>query len=251
MNKPISVKSRYWTIVAITSFLAIVGLLFFIFSGYNLTAYSLLSQLFMVVFSTAFGIVSCFRWRHPLYLQIITGGFICCFFGQLFLVCRYIFTSQSPYNFSIATLSFAGFYFFIFSAEYGALDTLVDNKKDKSIRLHKGISYIAPITVIVLSTIAFILGENLLELVIEAVPMVFASYFILKHIIIPDIDLGFTKPLREYYLLVMAFLVLGFLVKIFAQLGLNNVEPIVGVIRGVILLYMMPAAVRGVSKWYI
>ena len=127
----------------------------------------------------------------------------------------------------------------------------MDNKFEKSLGLYKKISYVAPMVVIVLSAIAYTLGENLFELIVEGIPLVFSSYFVLKHAIIPDIERGFTKPLKPYYILMIIFFLLDLLAKIFAQTELQYVEPTLSIIQGILILYMIPVSVKGVSKWYI
>ena len=149
--------------------------------------------------------------------------------------------------------STAGSFLFLFSANYGQMDSLVDDGS-KQFRKTRIIALIAPIVMIamwgVLASKGFTAKTAIIG--IETLIIAMAAYYHLKHIIIKDVDFGLIRVIRNYNILalVYAFLCMAeILIKSF-HLSLVFVI-IVYVLQCAVMLAFVPVLERGVNKWTI
>ena len=84
---------------------------------------------------------------------------------------------------------------------------------------------------------------------IISVVVIGASYFNLKHLIIPDVDYGVIRCLRQYNLLALIYecLCMADLIAQSRELEIGTL--VTGVLTGVILPLIIISVDRGVKKW--
>ena len=111
-------------------------------------------------------------------------------------------------GFQLGVFGVVGSLLFLFSANFGAMDSLADDKS-KTFRKYRIIALSAPAAALA-SYIIFICFTDLPRSVkiASALVTVFvmqASYFHLKHLILPDVDYGIINCLKTYNLLALVF----------------------------------------------
>ena len=178
----------------------------------------------------------------------------CVAFGRLYQVVRLLTGGDMTSGFQLGVFGVIGSLLFLFSANFGAMDSLADDKSGEFIK-YRLIALVAPVAALVLD----ILFVGLTDLprsvkIASALVTVFvmqASYFHLKHLIFPDVDFGIIKCLKPYNLLALlyTFLCMAEMVVI----GLNNEIGIliVGAMIGAVLIGIVISVERGINKWTI
>ena len=199
-----------------------------------------------------YGGITFFRPRQALYALMITLSLGCITFGRLFNIVRLLTGGDLTDNIQLGFLGMIGSLMFFFSANYGTVDTLLDDRT-KAFTKYRLIAFTAPAAAIVMYALLFLLGDSpLLWIILGAVLTVFAlpaSYFNLKHLIFPDVDFGVVKCLRLYN-----FLVLLYSLSVYIEcVGLSRDNEVLTLIccifNGLITVAMMPSIVRGLKKW--
>ena len=201
-----------------------------------------------------YGMIKFFKPRKAVYAQMIALAVGCVAFGRLYQVVRLLTGGDMTSGFQLGVFGVIGSLLFLFSANFGTMDSLADDKSGEFIK-YRLIALVAPVAALVL----YILFVGLTDLprsvkIASALVTIFvmqASYFHLKHLIFPDVDLGIIKCLRRYNLLALiyTFLCMAEMVVI----GLNNEIGIliVGALIGAVLIGIVISVERGINKWTI
>ena len=200
-----------------------------------------------------YGVYYFFRKGKALYLQMITASVICLLFARLFQVVHIVAERDLSTNFYIGLLGTAGSFMFLFSANYGQMDSLVD---DKSARFRKTriISTISSIAITLLYVLFYMTaeGENVKYAVgITTIFMAMSVYYNFKHIIIYDVELGIVKQIKKYNIVAVVYTFL----TMFSFIGEYCNVPILYIIScigiGVCAAAIIPVLKGGVDKWTI
>lgn len=204
--------------------------------------------------SFIYGLVIFFKPNKALYAKMIVLGIGCSAFGRLFQVVRLLTGETIMDGFQLGFLGFIGSFMFFFCANYGLMDSLIDDgcAEYKKYRI---IPIAAPLVAVVLYIILFVfLKSDFLWMILGAVLTFFiiqSSYFNLKHLIFPDVDFGIAKCIKSYNLLVLIFSVLS--ISECAAMSMRN-DPavlIISILSGITLLLIVPMLSKGVKKWTI
>lgn len=191
------------------------------------------------------------RPKSPLYIQMIVMGVGCIMLGRLYQFLRIITGSSVTDSAQLGMLGAAGAFAFFFSANYGQIDSLVDDGSALFSK-YRMMSVIAPVCVIALylgfalSDVSpgFKIAMGLICLFIMP-----AAYFNLKHLLIPDIDYGVVRCQRKYNALALVYAFL-YLASQTAVAGKNfTLLAVFDVIMGIVSVLIVIAADRGVKQW--
>lgn len=199
-----------------------------------------------------YGAVRFFRPRAAIYLQMITlvSGVIV--FGRLYQIIRIVAINDVLEHFHLGVLATVGSLLFLFAANFGAMDSLVDDGS-KALRKYRLIPLAAPLAVVALYLVLFyFVHQPTLTKVIAGVLAVIiaaASYFNLKHLIIPDVDYGVIRCLRQYNLLALVYECLCFAELIALSRDSEIAALVIGVLTGAVLPLIILSAERGFKKW--
>lgn len=208
-------------------------------------------QIIASLFAILYGVINYKKMNKTLYMQILICGCVCYLLGQCYWVVHFITFGDVPWGSSIATISLIGFYLFICSAEYGSLDSIVDGAHDKSLRKYRTVSIIAPIVILCLLVTALSSGADKLECTARSIPIMFASYYTFKHMIIPDVKNGYTVLLRPYYKIMLLFYVLDMVSMIPYKSNGLYINYYVEALVAILLMFMMIVVTRGIKRWFI
>ena len=201
-----------------------------------------------------YGSITSFKPKKAVYPQMITLAVGCMAFGKLYQVVRVLTGGEIFGQFQLGVFGYIGSLMFLFSANFGAMDRLADDKSN-TFRKYRIIAFAAPCAVAVLYAL-FIFSTELpiMAQVVSAVTTVLAmhaSYYHLKHLIFPDVDYGVIKCLRPYNLSALIYISLCFAEMIVIGTGNEISILIIDILMGIILIDIIVLAERGIKKWKI
>ena len=199
-----------------------------------------------------YGLVHFLKPRKAIFAQMITFAVGCAAFGRLYQVVRLLTGSDIFHEFQLGVLGVIGSLMFLFSANFGAMDSLADDRSKAFVK-HRLLAFAAPVA----AAVFYLLFVFLTELptpakIISAVITVFvmqASYYHLKHLILPDVDYGIIKCLRLYNLLALVYALLCI-----AEMTVICTDNEIGILiaealLGAVLIAMILSVERGMKKW--
>ena len=201
-----------------------------------------------------YGYVQFFKPKKAVYPQMITLAVGCMAFGKLYQVVRLLIGGEIFGQFQLGVLGYIGSLMFLFSANFGAMDRIADDKS-KAFRKYRIIALVAPCAVAVLYAL-FIFGTELplMAQIVSAVTAVLAmhaSYYHLKHLIFPDVDYGVIKCLRPYNASALVYTFLCLAEMIVIGTGSETAILIVDILMGISLIDITVLAGRGIKRWTI
>jgi len=199
---------------------------------------------------TIYGALHFLAKKSALYLQMIACGVGCQMFARLFDVIYLALNGELHRKFNIGMLGIVGSFLFILSANYGQMDSLVDDGS-AALRPTRRRALLAPAAILALYA-AFCCAEQDLRLRL-AVGLIAAfilptAYFNFKHLIIYDVENGVIRCIRSYNLLALAYGFLVLLEFIFGYLSLTVPYVLACVGVGAVTLAMMPMLQRGWAR---
>ena len=207
----------------------------------------------LAIFSFLYGVKKSFKKRGILFLQVITCALGCYLLGDVYHLCYYISTNRLANGFYLGSLGWIGGMAFLLSSYYGAMDSLVDDGRKEYIK-YKIISLAAPVLIVLMYGATFLsiitLGKKIngLIMMITILPV---SYFALKHIVLPDVDLGIVRVLRNYNCLILVLCVLESIYFVLYSFGLFYFFNLVNLSMHVVMAFAIVLACKGVKKWFI
>lgn len=153
---------------------------------------------------------------------------------------------------SIGAFSIFGAEFFLLSANYGTLDKLVDDG-DRSQNARR-LSWIAPFVIAVLAVAEFFawLKEDIFTAemwVVIAIPAAAASYFNLKHLLLPTDAFGLLRATRFCNVFALIFYVITAVYVIVSSMGRTILSGVLLVLMSLSVLGMTMSAIKGSEKW--
>lgn len=215
-----------------------------------------LSMTLLFLASAILGAVISFGKRSALFLQIVACGLGCMALGNVFSFVLQITAPQDVLNdivngFNIGLLGSFGLFAFIFSASFGQIDGLGDDRS-KALRKYRLIALVAPVVMIAILLLIIFSGIELNMRVVYGVlfiPAILASYYNLKHLIIPDIEDGILAAIRKYNLSILILTVLIMISFAFKVYGLTIAYSVVNILAGVCALFVLWFAKEGTERW--
>ena len=155
-------------------------------------------------------------------------------------------------SFNLASLGIIGSLLFLFAANFGLMDAMGDDGS-KEFRKYRLAALAAPIAVIALYLVFILLADtSVLEKSVSGAIAFFvllASYFNLKHLIIPDIDFGVIRSMRRMNLfaLIYEFLCIAETITLSRNLEIGTL--IVCILTGLTMPLIIIFLDQGVRKW--
>lgn len=175
----------------------------------------------------AYGAKLYYKKRKPLFAQLIVSALGCFAFSHLHAVVSVLTAGTIPDGFHLGKMGFIGGVVFLFSASYGQMDGLADDKSPKN-RKYKFAALAAPAVLFIGFVAVLLSGAGLVTKIFAGVQfaiMMQCSYYLLKHLLIPDIELGIIRAVREYLIATLcltAFLSLFVISEALQSLALSD-----------------------------
>jgi hypothetical protein len=201
-----------------------------------------------------YGIVKFFKPRKAVYAQMITLAVGCMALGRLYQTVRLLTGGNILDEFQLGILGVIGSLMFFFSANFGLMDSLADDRSKQYLK-YRIIPVAAPLAAIALYLIfVFFADMPKIAKITGAVITLFtvqSSYYNLKHLIFPDVEYGVIKCLKTYNLLALLYAFACLFELIVLSRGSEIGALISGIIMGALLLAVVPSVERGIKKWTI
>ena len=198
-----------------------------------------------------FGAFRYLRPRKPLYASMIVLGLGCILLGRLFQ-CVWLWTGGSlTDHFQVGILGAAGAFSFFFSANFGQVDSLVDDG-GKCFRRWRIAAWSGPLVIAALYAVILLTPakkEIKAAYGFTAYIIALASYFHVKHLFIPDVDYGVVRCQRAYNGLALIMGIASMLEMIAMVRNRETIIMAAGAALCVLSLALVPAMDRGVKKW--
>ena len=195
-----------------------------------------------------YGGCTTFRSKTPLFYKIIFLGMLTCFMGNVYTVLYELLWEQGSNEFHVGYLGYIGMFFFLYSSYYGAIDSLADGKEPELRRFRIAAKVIA-VGFFIFSTILIFLFDKGIWILLLLIPMSFTLYFAMKHLIIPDVEMGIIKVMRLYNSVIIS-LCIFMMLNIFLH-DIKILGTILSICSGILLTVSLPIARNGVHKWFI
>lgn len=212
----------------------------------------LLSVTLCAAFGFIYGLFRFFRGKSALYIRMIVFGVGCAMLGRLFELLQMVVNGGLERGFHVGLLGIMGSFLFFYTSNYGQMDSIVDDGS-RQFRKFRFIGMIAPLTIIGLFCVTLFLGTQLqaaIALGVQTVVIALASYYHLKHLIIPDVDYGLIKAIRKYNLLALIYAYLCMAEMIAEAVAWPDAVLIaIFSLQSLVLLAIVPVLERGVKKW--
>ncbi len=198
------------------------------------------------------GGVEFFRPRKAMYGKMITIAMLCIIIGRLFNIIRLLSGGNLNEHFQLGFLGIIGSIMFFFSANYGAIDSIVDDGT-KTFFKYRMIGLVAPAVVVLLYFPLFLTGDISLRWRIQAAVLVLfealSSYFHLKHLVMPDVEFGVVKGLKPYNLFALLYMVSSVIECFALSRGNAKLTFASCLLSAIFILSMMFMTIRGLNRW--
>ena len=203
-----------------------------------------------------YGVKHFFKKGKAYYLQIVTMAFGCYAMGSFYYLCQSITAEAVPEGFTAAYLGRIGFFLFLFTANFGQIDGLLDDRTP-AFRKFRYIALLAPAAVALLyvpCALTDMLVSTKISLIFVWLAAMCSSYYNFKHAVISDLGYGFAKAIRPYNI---CALILIFTELILHILWANSdacgfvIIAAVSAVFSVMCAVTMVALKRGVEAWKI
>ncbi len=199
------------------------------------------------------GIYKLFRKRKPLYFQLLICAVGCLALEQLFIVVAIWCNVFNP-DINLGMLGLFGCNFFLLSANYGQLDSIIDDGTGTGFA--KKTAFIAPVIIAgALGVIFFLIfngsAKSALMFIVMLIPACPASYFNLKHLLMPIDDFGFLKATRKCNVSALAFYILSIIYVYGIASGKTELQGAAAVMMSMSMLSISVFAIKGAEQWAI
>ena len=195
-------------------------------------------KLAAVLMCVLYGGWECIRRKQPLFFKLLLYAMASYLLGTLFTAGYALVYGHEPAGFHVGILGYMGTYFFLLSSYYGAINRLAAAS--------------GPILVLVLlaHSVRTLGAGACLTYALLCLPIAPTLYFSIKHLILPDVDLGIIRVMRPYNACVIVFCMVQVLLQAPACSGLD-IRAAGSVLSSVLLMTLLPMAEMGVRKWFI
>ena len=204
----------------------------------------------IAAFAFGFGAAKLFKKKKPLYLQLLVCAAGCFAVQQLSYAVNIWCDVRAAV--SIGMLGIFGCNFFLLSANFGTLDRIVDDGKGSG--KARKLALAAPAVMAALTVTAFLVwkgrdGFGAVMWVVMLLPALPASYFNLKHILLPTDPFGFLRATKPCNLAALAFYLLTAAYGIGSASAGTAVGGVLSVLMSLSVLALSLCAVKGAERW--
>lgn len=208
------------------------------------------------VFSVAafiYGVKHIIRKNAPNYFKLYVFAVGCYILEELWFIV-YFFLANKIYDDIITVRLFGvfGCLCFMLSSNANEFDKLVDEWNNKKAKV---LSFSAPLLLIVMYVVFWILSGDKMSNTEKTVgflsisPAIFASYFSLKHLLLPEDAMGFLKSTRWINILLLVFYFVNFAYSIAILFLSETVLACYDLLVSVLLFVLMICCRRGADRW--
>lgn len=209
------------------------------------------------VAATVYGLFAFSKKGKALYPKVITAAMGCYALSCLYHICQTLLFEEPAEGFTATYLGRIGFHLFIFTANFGQMNGIMDDGTPK-MRPSRYIGLLGPLLAAVL--FLFVLWAEMplsttLTYLTVWVVAALSMYYTLKHAVIPDLGFGFSRAVRPYN--ISAFILAALdLITLLAWAHYDKafgfiIIAITSTLTGIMMLITVRNLKVGVTKWTI
>ena len=199
-----------------------------------------------------YGIRKLVRGKKAVFPKMVTGAVGCIALGRMYQLVKMATGGRIEGEFQLGILGVLGCMMFFFSANFGLMDKIADDGS-KELRKYRIAAFAAPALSLTIFLTSICFSDIILPIkILAGAATVFimpASYFNLKHFLLPDVDLGIIKCLKSYNLLVLIFCFLSEAEMIALIYKIWDLEWLIAAAMGIVILGIVPSVKNGMDKW--
>ena len=209
-----------------------------------------LASFLVAAFAFGFGAAKLFKKKKPMYLKLLVCAAGCFAIQQLsYVVNIWCGVTQAV---SIGMLGIFGCSFFLFSANYGTLDKVVDDGEGS--KKERACAFIAPVIMAALAVAVLLAWKDkdrfcAVMWLIMLIPALPASYFNLKHILLPMDPFEFLRATKPCNIAALVFYIVTAVYVLCSASQSSTVSGILSVAMSLSVLGLSLCAVKGAEKW--
>ena len=150
-----------------------------------------------------YSLITFFRPKKAMYKKMVGCALGCLFIERLYEIVQYVVAGDIPQLFQIGTFGNIGCFMFLFSANYGAIDSLIDDGS-AGIRKYRRIALAAPAVTLAAAVAILFSPSDPGRIISCSIEVLFAgasSYYSLKHLIIPTQYSDFLSGMRAFHIM--------------------------------------------------
>lgn len=198
------------------------------------------------------GLVTILKKKAPYYFTLIIFAVGCFVIEQVSLTVNTVCGIYD--DVWIGALGVFGCNLFLLSANYGALDKVVDESGLPFGK--KMLSLVAPVILAASAISIFLIwkNRNMMCAVVFAfllVPAIPASYYNVKHLLLPEDDLGLLKAIKDCDIMSLIFIFMSVIYLFIEATGSVPGIVITAILHALSVLGLALAAAKGVRQWKI
>ncbi len=208
---------------------------------------------FAALLGFVYGMIRFFRPRQALYKKMVTCAIGCLFIERLYGIVQILVAGDVPHLFQIGTFGNIGCYMFLFSANYGAIDSLIDDRS-AALKKYRYAALAAPAVAVGIGIVLLLSPSGPGRTITCAIEELFtgaSAYYSLKHLLIPKKHMDFLSSLKPFHALCL-LLAVGLTTENVIWCYQITVEA-VWAVPYTLLFFTMPAIApvleRGIRKW--
>lgn len=204
--------------------------------------------LFGALIASVYGGYTAIRHKAPLFYIILCLAMVSCLMGCVYTVLYQMLWMSEDNSFHVGYLGIAGMYFFLYSSYYGAIDSLADGGEPVH-RKYRMTAFLVAAIYFMVSLFAIVTMQYGYWILILIVPMSGTLYFALKHLLIPDVEMGIIRVMRPYNALICVLCIV--MTACFMTISHTMWHSVCSIGSSVLLIATMLVARNGVRKWFI
>ena len=210
------------------------------------------SALVISIAAFVHGAVKILKKGKPLYFQIVIWA-VGCYCLQCIESCVVYLCGDFSDKGIVGQIAMCGFFVALISANFGALDTIVDERSKNNGKYRK-LALVAPVAFGIASVVAL---KNIFPLYnfaaivygMSLLSMIVASYFSLKHLLLPNDELGILSCTRMCNIICLIIYLLAVLLIIIYKRVNPIISDVLNLIISFFVLALTLAAEKGEKSW--
>ena len=200
-----------------------------------------------------YSLIKFFKPKKALYKKMVGCALGCLFIERLYEIVQYVIAGDLPQLFQIGTFGNIGCYMFLFSANYGAIDSLIDDRSDE-LKKYRLAALAAPLIAVAAAVVILLSPSDPGRKITCAIEELFvdaSAYYSLKHLIIPKEYSDFLSGMKAFHVISL-LLAVGTTVEDTIWCYQVSVQAIWFIPYAILLFSMLalaPALERGTKQW--
>lgn len=187
-----------------------------------------------------------------MYFLFILFAIMSAFLSRIYYFVSIVLYGSVPDVFNLGFIGYAAMFLYMFFANFGQIDNLVDDRRSLAVR-YRVIPVIIPLAELIFAIYSLFFGtvDISIRISFAVISFVagFAGYLNIKHLIIPDVDFGIVKAIRGYNLIALLIGLFSLAEIGFSIFEINGIILYIQIILGILYAAAVPVLNSEVKKW--